>query len=49
MIARNFQIELEDSAGPVRERFNFAMIPDGLRVRLREHADGRSIPARATR
>jgi cytochrome P450 len=36
MIARNFHIELDDSAGPVRERFNFAMIPDGLCVRLRE-------------
>jgi cytochrome P450 len=35
MIARNFHIELDDSAGPVRERYNFAMIPDGLRVRLR--------------
>jgi cytochrome P450 len=36
MIARNFHVALDDSAGPVRERFNFAMIPDGLSVRLRE-------------
>ena len=36
MIARNFHLELDDTAGPVRERYNFAMIPDGLRVRLRE-------------
>ena len=49
MIARNFQIELDDSAGPVRERFNFAMIPDGLRVRLRQRATDRSIPAAAAR
>lgn len=36
MIARNFHIELDGSAGVVRERFNFAMIPDRLRVRLRQ-------------
>jgi cytochrome P450 len=46
MIARNFQIELDDSAAPVRERFNFAMIPDGLRVRLRERVAARTTPVR---
>lgn len=34
MIARNFQIELDETAGPVRERFGFTMMPEGLRVRL---------------
>ncbi len=37
MIARNFQIELDESAAPVTEHFAFTMIPRGLRVRLREH------------
>jgi cytochrome P450 len=36
MIARNFQIELDESAAPVTEHFAFTMIPRGLRVRLRE-------------
>ena len=36
MIARNFQIELDESAGPVSELLAFTMIPKGLRVRLRE-------------
>jgi cytochrome P450 len=36
MIARNFRIELDSSAGPVTEYYNFAMIPEGLRVRLHE-------------
>ncbi|MFZ1153646.1 MAG: cytochrome P450 [Solirubrobacteraceae bacterium] len=47
MIARNFHIELDDSTGPVHERFNFAMIPDRLRVRLRsrEHASHTPVPA----
>jgi cytochrome P450 len=36
MIARNFQIELDESNGPVTEQFSFTMIPKGLRVRLRE-------------
>ncbi len=46
MIARNFQIELDETAGPVRERFGFTMMPDGLRVRLRlrEHAPLGSVP-----
>ncbi len=38
MIARNFEIELDDSAGPVSEHFGFTMIPKGLRVRLRQRA-----------
>ena len=36
MIARNFQIELDQSNGQVREQLSFTMIPRGLRVRLRE-------------
>lgn len=35
-IARNFELELDDGAGPVREDFGFTMVPRGLRVRLRE-------------
>lgn len=34
-IARNFEIELDESSGPVTEKQNFAMIPENLRVRLR--------------
>ena len=47
MIARNFHIELDDSAGTVGERFNFAMIPDRLRVRLRlrERVSPAAVPA----
>jgi hypothetical protein len=49
MIARNFQIELDHSAGPVRERFNFAMVPQGLRVRLTERPrDERLAPVTAS-
>jgi hypothetical protein len=36
MIARNFELELDESNGPVRERLSFTMVPHGLRVRLRE-------------
>jgi cytochrome P450 len=36
MIARNFEIELDPSAGPVTELLGFTMSPKGLRVRLRE-------------
>jgi cytochrome P450 len=36
MIARNFEIELDESKGPVSEHFNFAMIPKNLCVRLHE-------------
>ncbi len=38
MIARDFQIELDDSAGPVEESFGFTMVPKGLRVRLTERS-----------
>jgi cytochrome P450 len=38
MIARNFEVELDDSNGAVNEQFSFTMIPRGLRVRLRERA-----------
>ncbi len=38
MIARNFEIELDPSAGPVTELLGFTMSPKGLRVRLRERA-----------
>jgi cytochrome P450 len=38
MVARNFELELDDSGGPVRESFGFAMTPRGLRVRLRERS-----------
>lgn len=36
MLARNFQIELDESDGPVTEQLSLTMIPRGLRVRLRE-------------
>jgi cytochrome P450 len=36
MIARNFEVAIEDADGPVDEQFSFTMIPRGLRVRLRE-------------
>jgi cytochrome P450 len=36
MLARNFEFELDESAGPVSELLSFTMIPKGLRVRLRE-------------
>ena len=48
MIARNFEIELDETRGPVREHFGFTMTPKGLRVRLRERASQRSIPVGAT-
>jgi cytochrome P450 len=47
MIARNFQIELDSTAGPVKEHYNFAVIPDGLRVRLHESRSPRSADASA--
>ena len=54
MIARNFEIELDDPKGPVKELFGFTMIPQGLRVRSRartgqpQRASGgvRSVPVR---
>ncbi len=45
MIARNFQIELDESAGPVSELLAFTMIPKGLRVRLRQRVSPASVPA----
>jgi cytochrome P450 len=36
MIAKNFVVELDDSAAPVQEAFSLFMVPRGLRVRLRE-------------
>ncbi len=44
MIARNFQLELDESAGPVSELLAFTMIPKGLRVRLRERVSHKPIP-----
>jgi cytochrome P450/UDP:flavonoid glycosyltransferase YjiC (YdhE family) len=38
IIIRDFEVELDRSARPVREAFEFAMAPKGLRVRLRERA-----------
>jgi cytochrome P450 len=40
MIARNFALELDESNGPVKERLSFTMVPQGLRVRLRERTGG---------
>jgi len=34
-IARNFEIELDESAGPVTEKQNFTTVPENLRVRLK--------------
>jgi cytochrome P450 len=36
MIARNFEVELDESAGPVKEALQFTMAPEGLRLRLTE-------------
>jgi cytochrome P450 len=44
MIAHNFQIELDESNGPVTEQFSFTMIPKGLRVRLHERVSKKPIP-----
>jgi cytochrome P450 len=35
-IGREFELELDESAGPVTEYVGFVMVPRGLRVRLRE-------------
>ncbi len=43
MIARNFEVELDTTGGPVSELFQFTMIPKGLRVRLRERAPQQAI------
>jgi cytochrome P450 len=34
MICRDFELELDGSAGPVQESFKLAMVPEGLRVKL---------------
>ena len=49
MIARNFELELDPSAGPVTETMIFTMIPKGLRVRLRQRAPLKPIPVGSTR
>jgi cytochrome P450 len=36
MICRDFELELDGSAAPVKEALKFAMVPEGLRVRLHE-------------
>lgn len=43
MIARNFEIELDHTGGPVSEYFNFTMIPKGLRVRLRQRQTNKQL------
>ena len=47
MIARNFEVELKLQR-PVNERLSFTMVPQGLRVRLRERTPDRLIPAGPT-
>ncbi len=42
-IARNFHIELDESAGPVTEKLQFTMAPSGLRVRLTERVAERPV------
>jgi cytochrome P450 len=34
-IARNFQLEIDESGGPVGEKANFTIIPENLRLRMR--------------
>ena len=46
MLARNFELELDQTKGPVKELLSFTMIPKGLRVRLRERTSQTSIPPR---
>lgn len=38
MIAANYEIELDESGGPVREKMAFTTIPVGLRLRLKHRA-----------
>jgi cytochrome P450 len=48
MIARNFDVTLDQSQGPVSERLVFTMVPQGLRVRLHERGlaeRGRDAPS----
>jgi cytochrome P450 len=44
MITRNFEVELDESNGPVKEQFSFTVIPQGLRVRLRERVSHKPTP-----
>jgi len=44
MIARNFEVELDTTNGQVNEQLSFTMVPQGLRVRLRERVT-RATPA----
>ena len=46
-IARNFEIEVDESGGPVAERLNFVMVPRNLRVRLRPRAEAMKSPSPA--
>lgn len=45
MIARNFQIELDPTAAPVRESLAFTMIPKGLRERAPRASRASPVPA----
>ncbi len=38
MIARNFEWEVDESAGRVTEAFEFAIVPRKLRIRIRERS-----------
>jgi cytochrome P450 len=43
MLARNFEVELDQTTGPVKELLSFTMIPRGLRLRLRERTPQKEI------
>jgi len=43
MLARSFEITLDPTAGPVKERFGFTMAPSGLRVRLEPRVASRTL------
>lgn len=47
VIARNFELRLDESAPPVQEHFSFTMIPKGLRVRITQRAASVSESTRA--
>ena len=46
MLARNFEVELDQTNEPVTELLSFTMIPKGLRVRLRERDPKKPIRSR---
>jgi cytochrome P450 len=48
MIARNFEVKLDESHGPVEEKFSFTMIPHGLHLRLRERVSAKPMPVGAS-